>query len=203
MFPTDLSVKSIFSLNSQQDRPKCLTVPNACCQAVSCVNFFHHSTPLSHTFHGHLSVFCHNVCLLPLNHLVCWFSLFSLTFDCLSFLISYHLPYIFTWSYLSLPLAGSSTFSVLFLLYHGSVFDSFVPICTFINDIFLTSCNMLLRHFNLSSSSSAASDQDAQEEGEKSKECDFCSRNKISPLLKPNTLSPNLPLYSKNEWSTP
>lgn len=76
MFPTDVSVKSIFSLNSQQDRPKCLAVPNACCQAVSPVNFFHHSTPLSHTFHGHQSVFCHNVCLLPLNHLVCWFSLF-------------------------------------------------------------------------------------------------------------------------------
>lgn len=57
MFPTDVSVKSIFSLNSQQDRPKCLTVPNACYQAVSCVNFFNHSTPLSHTFHGHLLSF--------------------------------------------------------------------------------------------------------------------------------------------------
>lgn len=75
------SVKSIFSFSSWQDRPKCLTVPNACCRALSCVNLRFFSpfySPvqnfprsslclLSHLFVFYLSIISHSVCFHRLS----------------------------------------------------------------------------------------------------------------------------------------
>lgn len=134
--------------------------------------------------------------------------MFPPAFDCPSFLISHRLPRIFTCSYLSLPLSGSSTFSVSFLLYHGSVFYSVIPICAFTYDVSLASCNTLLQHFISVIVAIICSIRSRCPGGRWEVKgvwlfFFFCSRNKTSPLLKPDTLSPNLPIISALKMNHP
>lgn len=201
------SVKSIFSFSSWQDRPKCLTVPNACCRALSCVNLGFFSSLyspvqnfprsslclLSHLFVFYLSIISHSVCFHRL--LTVRPSSFLTTFSSFSPVLIYPFHSLALQPFPSRSSSITAPFSTLL--------SPFVPLP-------MTSFWLhVTRSFDISylssSPSSAPSDQDAQEEGEKSKECDFffCSRNKTSPLLKPDTLSPNLPMISTLKMNHP